>query len=258
MKLLPIGTQSFEILRKSNCIYIDKTQYIYNLTDKGRIYFISRPRRFGKSLFINTIEELFKGSKDLFEGLYIYDKWDWEKTNPVIRIDFTEITYRSVGDLEFSLIEKLRSAAFKNSLELNNSSLVAQFAELIEKLHNKYGQKVVILVDEYDKPITDILSNREVLNANKTVLHDFYQVIKGADEHLQFVFLTGVSKFSGLSVFSALNNINDITVNEKYALICGYTQEDIENSFKEYIELAAQKIKLSVKGTIESVKYWYN
>ncbi|MDR3113804.1 MAG: ATP-binding protein [Endomicrobium sp.] len=259
MKKLPLSAQSFPKLIEENKIYVDKTRHIYNLINSASVYFLSRPRRFGKSLLISTFEELFKGNQKLFEGLYIYDKWDWEKTNPVIHLDFTDIAYSTPEELKLTLNNFLKKTASANSLSLQDDMPVSvKFSELIEKLHNKTGQRAVLLVDEYDRPVTDNLSNKEVLSANKRILHDFYQVIKASDEHLKFVFLTGVSKFSGLSVFSALNNINDITVDERYAAICGYTQEELEDNFKNHILAAAETLKLSYNRTVASIKNWYN
>ncbi|MDR1195247.1 MAG: ATP-binding protein [Endomicrobium sp.] len=261
MKNLPIGAQSFEILRQTDCVYIDKTKHVFELIKNGRVYFHSRPRRFGKSLLISVFEELFNGNKKLFEGLYIYDKWNWEEKYPVIHLDFAELKYSSGQELNAS-IEKILGVIAKNagiSLEHDANGLIPmQFAELIKKLHKAYGSRVVILVDEYDKPVTDNLSNKEVLSANKRILHDFYQVIKATDEHLKFVFLTGVSKFSGLSVFSALNSINDITVDERYSTICGYTQEELEEHFKDYIEGLSKELNLTYDEIIAAIKDWYN
>ncbi|MDR1195527.1 MAG: ATP-binding protein [Endomicrobium sp.] len=261
MKELPISTQSFEVLRNNNFIYADKTKHIYDLIKNGRVYFLSRPRRFGKSLLISTFEELFKGNKKLFKGLYIYDKWNWEETNPIIHLDFSEKEYEAGKELKTSLLKFVRDTAEKNDIflpDIDKGLLSSNFSELIEKLHKKTGSPVVILVDEYDKPITDNLSNKEVLDANKRTLHDFYQVIKAADKHLNFVFLTGVSKFSGLSVFSALNSINDITVDKKYSAICGYTQEELEYNFKDHILAAAKELNLSYDEIISIIKEWYN
>jgi hypothetical protein len=173
-------------------------------------------------------------------------------------LDFTEIDYSSGQELKTELLDFISSAAKRYNIELTARNLASSFSQLIRELHIATKKRVVILVDEYDKPITDNLSNKEVLSENKRILHDFYQVIKGTDEHLHFVFLTGVSKFSGLSVFSALNNINDITVDEKYAAICGYTQEELENSFKEYILAVAENFGLNYEEAIASIKNWYD
>jgi hypothetical protein len=259
MKILPIGIQTFEKLISGNAVYVDKTEHIYKLINSGRVYFLSRPRRFGKSLLIGTFKELFKGNKKVFEGLYIYDKWDWSKTNPVIHLDFAEIGYKTNDELERSLNIFLDGIIGSQSLEVEKSAPIAvKFAQLIEKLHKKGGERVVILVDEYDKPLIDNLSKEEIYPEVKRTLHDFYQVIKASDEHVRFVFLTGVSQFSGLSIFSGLNNLNNITMNAKYASICGYTQEELEINFKEYIESTAETMGVSKEELLSKIKYWYN
>jgi hypothetical protein len=244
MQILPIGIQGFKKLRNANAVYVDKTKHIWDLIANGSVYFLSRPRRFGKSLLISTFKELFKGSKNLFEGLYIYDKWDWANTYPVIHLDFAETGYKTSSILENSLLDFVNSQASKHGVELTNSALPSRFAQLIERLQEKSGQQVVVLVDEYDKPLIDNLS-KETYPEVKRTLHDFYQVIKASDEHLKFVFLTGVSQFSGLSIFSGLNNLNNITMNYKYLTICGYTQEELENSFKYHIEKTGEYLKIS-------------
>jgi hypothetical protein len=258
MKILPIGTQSFSKLIEENKIYVDKTEHIHKLISAGSVYFLSRPRRFGKSLLISTFKELFKGNKKIFKGLYIYDKWDWSKTNPVIHLDFTEIGYKTCNMLENSLLDFVNSVASKNGVTLNSRALPSRFAEVIEKMHKVIGEQVVILVDEYDKPLIDNLSKEEIYPEVKRTLHDFYQVIKASDEHLKFVFLTGVSRFSGLSIFSGLNNLNDITMDYKYISICGYTQEELETNFKEYIERTAEAMCISKEEVLSKIKYWYN
>ena len=258
MKMLPIGIQSFEKLRNSNAIYVDKTQHIWNLINSGSVYFLSRPRRFGKSLLVSALSELFAGNKQLFDGLYIYDKWDWNKTFPVIYLDFTEIAYKTVSLLESSLLDFVNSTADKHCVELTSVALATRFAQLIEKLHEKTGNPVAILIDEYDKPLIDNLGDKETHEQVKRSLHDFYQVIKAKDKYIKFVFMTGVSRFSGLSIFSGLNNLNDITMDTQYASICGYTQEELENSFKEYIEEAGKYLGISYDKTIDAIKRWYN
>ncbi|MDR0399215.1 MAG: ATP-binding protein [Endomicrobium sp.] len=261
MKKLPIGTQTFEVPRNDVAIYVDKTEHIYNLITSGRIYFLSRPRRFGKSLLISTFKQLFKGNKEVFKGLYIYDKWDWSKTYPVIHLDFAEIQYATIEQLEISLDKFLNDLAREENIVLEESATYlvgVKFAELIEKLHKKTGQQVVILVDEYDKPLIDNLSKQEVYPEVKRTLHDFYQVIKASDEHLKFVFMTGVSRFSGISVFSALNNLHDITTSNKYSSICGYTQEELEINFKEYIESTAKIMETTRKEVLSEIRKWYN
>jgi hypothetical protein len=257
MKKLPIGRQSFEDLRKNDCIYVDKTEIIHQMLLDGKVYFLSRPRRFGKSLLISTLEALFKGRKELFEGLYIYDRWDWSQQYPVIKIDWTEIDHSTPDEMRKNLIFWLKKIAQHYQLTLEAESAISCFGELIKSLHAQTGRQVVVLIDEYDKPITSHLSD-SCLKAVQTAVHDFYQVMKGADEHLQFVFLTGVSKFSGLSVFSALNNLDDITLQRQYAAVCGYTQEELESSFSEYIDSAAEYLNTTGEDLLEQIRYWYN
>ncbi|MDR3124999.1 MAG: ATP-binding protein [Endomicrobium sp.] len=262
MKRLPIGTQSFEVLRRRGDIYVDKTEHIYNLISNGRIYFLSRPRRFGKSLLISTLKNLFKGNKEIFEGLYIWDKWDWAKKYPVIHLDFAEIQYATAEQLEISLDKFLNDVGREEKIELQETAtrlVDVKFAELIEKMHKNRGEQVVILIDEYDKPMIDSLNKaKEVHQEIKETLHNFYQVIKASDEHIKFMFMTGVSRFAGLSIFSALNNLNDITMNNKYASICGYTQEELEDGFKEYIGSTAEYMAISKEELLREIKYWYN
>ncbi|MDR3306916.1 MAG: AAA family ATPase, partial [Endomicrobium sp.] len=168
MRKLPIGTQTFEKLRDNGAIYVDKSKHILDLINNGSVYFLSRPRRFGKSLLISTIKELFKGSKDLFEELYIYDKWDWAKRNPVIHLDFAELTYSTAEELKFSLNKFVELTAEDNNLVIDKElTLSMKFAQLIEQLHKKDGKQVVILVDEYDKPLIDNLSKEEIYSEVK-------------------------------------------------------------------------------------------
>jgi hypothetical protein len=257
MKQLALDTQSFEKLRKRQCLYVDKTEDIYRMITSGRIYFLSRPRRFGKSLLVSTLEAIFKGKKDLFEGLFIYDKWDWEQQYPVIKIDWAGINHSTPEEMEESLVLYLKKIARSYQITLEAKSPVDYFRDLIEALQEKTGKDVVILIDEYDKPITAHITDPDLETIKKEV-HDFYQVMKGSDEYLQFVFLTGVSKFSGLSIFSALNNPRDITLREPYAAICGYTQEELENNFSEYINRAAEHLEMTGEELLEHIRYWYN
>ncbi|MDR1865233.1 MAG: ATP-binding protein [Bacteroidales bacterium] len=257
MKKLPIGIQSFEKLRSNGYLYVDKTREIHRMIDSGKIYFLSRPRRFGKSLLVSTLDELFSGNQSLFEGLYIHDRWDWTQPHPVIRLDWGGMSYHTPEALSRSLADFVTAKAEYAGITLEDTGLSDRFFELVEKLHYQTGRKVVLLVDEYDKPITDHLTNPDVLSANDTKLHDFYQVFKAADDHLQFVFLTGISRFSGVSIFSALN-LNDITMNDRYASICGYTQEELESYFPEYMDEAGKRMDMSRGELLEDIRRWYN
>jgi hypothetical protein len=223
----------------------------------GRIYFLSRPRRFGKSLLVSTIEAVFKGKKDLFEGLYIYDKWDWSQQYPVVRIDWTEINHSTPEEMKTSMVGYLEEISRSYQVTLRSQSAPDCFRELITLLHEKTGKKTVVLIDEYDKPITSHLFDSQLDEIRRTV-HDFYQVMKGADEHLQFVFLTGVSKFSGLSVFSALNNLTDITLHNSFASICGYTQEELASNFSDYIAQVAEHLNMTKEYLTDQIRYWYD
>ncbi|MDR2679816.1 MAG: AAA family ATPase, partial [Tannerella sp.] len=258
MQQLALDTQSFEDLRNNNCVYVDKTEIIHKVITGGRIYFLSRPRRFGKSLLISTLEAIFKGKKNLFEGLYIYDKWDWEQQYPVIKIDWAGINHSTLEKMEESLIFHLTRIARNYHIALTAKNASDCFVELIESLQKKEGKKVVILIDEYDKPVTAHIADSSLLEKFKTDVHNFYQVMKSSDEYLKFVFVTGVSKFSGLSIFSALNNPRDITLREQYATICGYTQEELESNFPEYINRAAEHLKITRDDLLEQIRYWYN
>jgi hypothetical protein len=201
---------------------------------------------------------LFQGKKELFDGLYIYDKWEWGKTYPVVYLDFSEITYSTTDELKLSLNKFVEITVEDNEIIMDKElPLSMKFAQLIEQLHKKTGNPVAILIDEYDKPLIDNIG-REAYDEVKRTLHDFYQVIKASDEHLKFVLLTGVSRFSGLSIFSGLNNLNDITMDYKYLTICGYTQEELEINFKEHIKDTAKHLGISYDKTIKAIKNWYN
>jgi len=248
MKKLPIGIQTFQKIIDGDYLYIDKTQDIYELITNNSYIFLSRPRRFGKSLLVSTIKEVFEGNKKLFEGLYIYNKWDWEDRYPVIKIDFS-------GDLRSpdNLKNRIHDILINNqeNLQIECKKIEAFdscFEELIRKSYEKYQKPVVILIDEYDKAILDNLDQMEIAHQNREILRAFYSIIKGSDRYIKFVFLTGVSKFSKASIFSGLNMLEDISLTPKFGNICGYTQNDIETTFKPYL-----------KGVnLERLKAWYN
>jgi Predicted AAA-ATPase/PD-(D/E)XK nuclease superfamily len=258
MKNLPISIQSFPKIRATNSIYVDKTRFIYQLINRGSCYFLSRPRRFGKSLLISTLKYLYLGQKNLFEGLWIEDKWDWSKTNPVIHISFDAVDYEGLG-LENAIIKQIDRHAKKYDIQLTEKALKSKFQELIERLDEQYG-KVVILIDEYDKPIIDYLESSTIAQAhkNRDVLRHFYSILKNADEYLELVFITGISKFSKVSIFSHLNNLQDITLSEDYATLVGYTQQELELYFSDYLEIIAAKLHLSQVDLLEHMRLWYN
>lgn len=238
LKKLPIGIQTFRKIVEENCVYVDKTDSAFDLIQHYSYVFLSRPRRFGKSLFLDTLRNIFEGNKELFEGLYIYDKWDWSVRYPVVRISFNDGDFRSLEGFRQRIDEILafnkRYLSVAYAERSQNSS--GAFRRLIEETYSTYMQKVVVLVDEYDKPILDNIENPEVALVMREELKTFYSVIKGCDEYIKFVFLTGVSKFSKVSLFSGLNNLEDITLNPRFATIAGYRQVDLETSFADYLE----------------------
>ena len=228
---LPIGMQTFREIREQNHYYVDKTAYIRRLVDEGKLYFLSRPRRFGKSLFLDTLKELFEGNAPLFEGLDIHDYWDWSVRYPVVRIDFSNGDYGVPGHLQANVMEQLTAIERRAGIVGESATAPGRFAFLIEALHERAGQRVVVLIDEYDKPILDALEDPEIARANRNFLRGLYATIKFADAHIKFAFLTGVSKFSKVSLFSGLNNLIDITLEPRYSALCGYTDADLDAVF---------------------------
>ena len=230
-RLLPIGIQSFRNIRESDCYYVDKTGYALRLVQEGRHYFLSRPRRFGKSLFVDTLRHLFEGDQALFAGLEAHEHWDWSVRYPVVRLDFAGLNATLPGALDDHVQEQLAEIENDAGIQPHRSSASWRFRHLIQTLHSGTGQPVCVLVDEYDKPILDALENPELARSNRDYLRGLYGMIKSCDEHIRFVFLTGVSKFSKVSLFSGLNNLRDITLNPAYSEICGYTDTDLDTVF---------------------------
>ena len=228
---LPIGMQTFGELREEDCYYVDKTAYIRRLLDEGKHYFLSRPRRFGKSLFLDTCKELFEGNKPLFEGLDIHDHWDWSVRHPVLRLSFGSGNFQRPDDLRAEVMDRLEALGDETAVPARYNTTPARFRHLIKALHERVGQRVVVLIDEYDKPILDALDTPEVARANRDFLRGFYATIKDSDAHIRFTFITGVSKFSRVSLFSGLNNLIDITLDPRYSAICGYTEADLDTVF---------------------------
>ncbi len=245
---LPIGLQTFRELREEDCYYVDKTGFIARLLDEGKHYFLSRPRRFGKSLFLDTLKELFEGSEPLFAGLDIHDRWDWSVRHPVVRLDFGAGHFGEPGYVHASTMAQLAAAAEDGGVAASYDTAPERFRELLRALHARTGQRVAVLVDEYDKPILDALETPDVARANRDYLRGLYSTIKSGDAHVRFTFLTGVSKFSKVSVFSGLNNLTDITIDPCYSAICGYTEADLDTVFAP--ELAGLDR--------ERIRDWYN
>jgi len=248
MKKLPIGVQSFEIMRSDAYYYVDKTPIIKQMVDQGRYYFLSRPRRFGKSLFLDTLKQAFTGKKEYFSGLFLEHHWDWDVCYPVINLSFGTGVIKRTADLETIIISLMDEVAQNYGIRIDGELLSLRFRELIIKLYNQHQQRVVILIDEYDKPILDNIENPDLAREIRECLKNFYSVIKDCDQYLKFVFLTGISKFSKVSLFSVLNNLQDITLDTRYATICGYTQDELISVFADQLE----------NVDIHKVKRWYN
>ncbi len=258
MKKLSLGVQGFREIIENNYIYVDKSEIFYHLIEDLKYCFLSRPRRFGKSLLINTLAELFTGNKELFQGLWIYDKLEWKKY-PVIQIDLSSTDYKEQG-----LITALKNIIIRNAdlyciKDISYGTSKEMLISLIEKLSQKFASQVVILIDEYDKPIIDYLGkDLDLAEENRDTLKNFYSVIKPMDSFLKFVLFTGVSKFSKVSIFSDLNNLYDLTMDQKYCKLLGYTEAEIEFYYSNYLEIIQKKLDYTRKEIMEKIKFWYN
>ena len=259
MKKMPLGMQTFRKIVEGNYVYVDKTQHIYNLLNDASCYFLSRPRRFGKSLLLDTIAEVFSGDKELFKGLFIYDSdYSFEK-HPVLRFDMSNIAGGTPERLEAELLFELSVCAEAEGFTINQGSPSAAFKTLIRKLSDKYSQRVVVLIDEYDKPILDQINNPKVAELSRAVLRGFYGVLKSMDPHLSFTFITGVTKFTKTSVFSGLNNLSDITLSQKYANICGIEVNNLGKHFSEHIDALNSLSEFDdVTNLHDEILSWYD
>ena len=223
--------QTFSELREQDCYYVDKTAYIERLLHEGKHYFLSRPRRFGKSLFLDTLKELFEGNEPLFRGLHVHDRWNWSECCPVVRLDFAGGSFKEPGSLSEDVMLQLEYLEETAGVPAREAGAAGRFRRLLQAMHRQTGQRVAVLVDEYDKPILDALANPEMAIANRDFLRGFYGMIKSSDAHVRFTFVTGVSKFTKVSLFSDLNNLTDITLDPVYSSICGYTEDDLRAVF---------------------------
>lgn len=259
LKPLPVGIQSFTDLINGGYLYVDKTESLYEMVRNPKgVYFLSRPRRFGKSLLISTLEALFRNYRELFHGLWIdSSNYQWQKF-PVIRIDMAEISKNSGAELSSDLKRFVFEQAKIHSVSIPDGGLGAVFTSLIAELYNKYQKQVVVLVDEYDKAIVDNITNTQIAKECRDILREFYTILKSQDENLRFVFLTGVSKFSKMSIFSGLNNLEDISFNSEFASICGYTQEELSHYFKDYIEANGFQNYSDPELLRNAIRDWYN
>ena len=248
MQKLPIGISSFSEIRKGDYVYVDKTALIEQLVTSGRYYFLSRPRRFGKSLLVDTLKELFEGNEVLFRGLHLHSHWDWSRKHPVINISFNDGVHTDRTQLDTLIIGQLKKNAERLGVKLQEGLISQQFAQLIEDSVQAYSQPAVVLIDEYDKPILDQILDSKRAAELRDGLKNLYSVLKGRDSLLHFSLLTGVSKFSQVSLFSGLNNLNDITLDTRYSALCGYTHTDLAQHFATHLHHV----------DIAQVQKWYN
>lgn len=257
MKKLPIGIQTFSKLITENYIYVDKTDIIYDLISSGKYYFLSRPRRFGKSLFISTLESLFSNEKELFENLAISRlTYEWKKY-PIIKISFASLDHASPEDLKNSLKLHLHNVANSYNITLNRSLSPSQMLQqMVITLSQK--ENVVLLIDEYDYPILSHLHKTVLAEQMREVLKNFYGVIKDLDPHLRFVLLTGISKFASTSIFSGLNNLQDISLNYDTATLTGYTEEEIKLFFPDHLNHASTLLSITPDDLMNKMRLWYN
>ena len=245
---LPIGVQSFRRLREGGRLYVDKSPHIEHLIGAGDRYFLSRPRRFGKSLLVDTIAELHQGSEELFRGLAIHDRWDWSIRRPVLKLDFAGGDFSSTDLLQRTVMNRLADRCKEDGIPASHDTSPDRLTTLLESLREKTGRRVVVLVDEYDKPILDNLRSPDIARSNRDFLSSLYGTFKACDAHLHFLLLTGVSKFSKVNLFSGLNNLEDITLDPQFATICGYTQSELEAVFAAELEGLDR----------QQIREWYN
>lgn len=257
-KKICVGTQTFEYLRENNFHYVDKTKEIHRLIHNEKIAFLSRPRRFGKSLLVSTLKSLFKGDKSLFKGLYIYDHHNWDKSYPVLHFDMSKVSNKTNELLELTLSSYIADFAKEFGVELKeNLPADYNFPILIKEISKKHG-KLIILVDEYDAPILDNINDKNLVDANRRTLQSFYLGLKNSDEYIDFIFITGISKFIHTSIFSKLNNPTDISLLNDYSTICGITDEELVENYQDYLHTFADKNNMTYEKVIEEFNHWYD
>ena len=261
-RLLPIGIQSFEKLRRENCVYIDKTALVYSLVHTSMPFFLSRPRRFGKSLLLSTLRAYWEGKKQLFEGLAIekleQDNPSAWQSYPVFYFDFNSDHFNEETALERMLDEYLTGWEQQYDIKEKASSLNARFKNILQKASEKSGKGCVVLVDEYDKPLLDVMNSQSMTEHNKTIFKGFFSALKSYDEYLRFVFFTGVTKFSKVSIFSDLNHLKDISLSEKYADLCGITEQELRNNLLPEVNRMSCKLGITEEECLNMLRRTYD
>ncbi len=258
IRRLPIGIQDFEKLRENNCLYVDKTQHLYQLVQTNSPYFLGRPRRFGKSLFLSTLKAYFEGKKELFEGLKISEhEKEWTKY-PVFYLDFNIGLFINAENVSKRINVKLKELEQLWELKTDTDDLASRFEAVIKSAYEQTGKKVVVLIDEYDKPLISTMNDQTANEEIRILLKSFYGVLKSTDAYLRFVFLTGVTKFSKVSIFSDLNQLDDISLDENFAEICGISEDELLQNFRPEIQALADRRKMSYNETVIKLKQMYD
>ncbi|MDR1819251.1 MAG: ATP-binding protein [Methanobrevibacter sp.] len=260
MNSLSLGLSEFDDIIKQSKIYVDKTRFIKKMMDQGRkYYFLSRPRRFGKTLLVSTLENFFNGKKELFKDTYIYDNWeDWIKY-PIIRISMKQVSNENPKVLKEDLSVLVRNIAEDNNIKLSeDGSYAVKFGNLIKELSKNNKSNAVVLIDEYDAPILSNLDDMTLANKNRKVLQEFYNVLKESEKYLKFVFITGLNKFTKVSIFSTFNNLTELTLDKDYSTICGITHEELKKYYKNHIQILADENNYSFDEALERIDYFYD
>ncbi|MDR3222930.1 MAG: ATP-binding protein [Methanobrevibacter sp.] len=257
---LSLGIANFSSLIEQNKIYVDKTLFIKKMMDHGETYyFLSRPRRFGKTLLISTLENFFQGKKELFKNTYIYNNWDWNEKYPVIRISMSDMLSTSSKELKEEILNRIDFIASMKDIDLGeNGTYVFKFSKLIYNLYKNKNNKVVVLIDEYDAPIINKITNNKLANENREILQNFYNVLKTSEEYIKFVFVTGISKFTKTSIFSKFNNLTELTLDDDYSTICGMTHNELKNYYGDHIQVMADKNNYTYEETLDKINYFYD
>jgi len=262
LQKLPEGIQTFAEIREEGYLYVDKTEHLVNMIDSGKVYFLVRPRRFGKSLTCSTFEALFQGKKELFKGLYAEEFLNRPnfKPSPVIRLDMSAVaTHKGLEEVEKSISDIIKLASENLNIEFrDNLSFSSILTNLIKETHDKYGEKVVLLIDEYDKPFTDFFDKPDMADEVRRILRGFYSQIKTSDQYLKFIFITGITKTTKMGVFSTLNNITDISFDKKYGKVCGLTKGELERYFIPHLEEVAKEMQISLENLMMKIKEYYD
>ena len=258
LKRLPVGIQTFSEVINRDCLYVDKTAYIPQMLNLSKYFFLSRPRRFGKSLLVSTLQSYFEGRKDLFKGLYIEQvEKEWTEY-PVVRLDMSSSKHMEKEQLENYLLYILGENEKRFGISANHPDPNVRLSNLISSVYEKTGKQVVILIDEYDAPLLDVMHEKEQLPILRQVMRNFYSPLKAADPYLKFVFITGITKFSQLSIFSELNNLVNISMDAEFASICGITEEEVRTQMADYVDRLAEKKGWSHEETLLKLKERYD